>query len=91
MKARIDFVCKPANEASEYELESIFLIVDLPFVPSVGLMLKLTDEGDYIQVIDVMFDLTPGGDGLTVGLKEPDEDFQLRSWPEMKAQGWQLG
>lgn len=93
MKAKVTFVCKPAKKAADYDAESIFMMVDLPFVPSVGMMLKLTPEGNYIEVNDVMLDITPGGEGLIVGLKEPDDEdaYQLRSWPEMKAQGWRIG
>jgi len=92
MKAKVLFFCKPAKKTKDYEVESIFMMVDLPFVPSVGTMLKLSPGGNYIEVSDVMLDITPDGEGLIVGLKEPgDEDaYQLRSWAEMKAQGWQI-
>lgn len=89
MQARIDYQCQPREEDAPYECEDISIVVDLPFVPAVGTMLKLTVEGDYIEVADVMLDLSPEGEGLIVGLKEP-EDWQLRSWPEMQAQGWRI-
>jgi len=91
MKARIDYYCEPAKNRAEYDAEEIHMYVDLPFVPSVGMLLKLTKEGEYIKINNVMLDVSPEGEGLIIGLEEPEEDHQLRPWPEMKAQGWKIG
>lgn len=80
-----------AGEESNDDCENIYMVVDLPFVPAVGTMLKLTEQGDFIEINDVMLDISPGGDGLLVGLAEPLHDGELRPWPEMKAQGWKIG
>lgn len=91
MKARIDYFCAPIKKGSGYELENIHIFVDLPFIPAVGTALKLTKDGDFMEVADVMLDITPGGEGLCIGLKEPEFDVQIYPWPEMKKQGWLLG
>jgi len=90
MKARVDYFCKPAKKNANYECESIYMEVELPFVPAVGTMLKLTEEGDFVKINDVMLDISPGGHGLLVGLEEPEHVGELRPWSEMKAQGWKL-
>lgn len=88
MKARIDYYCQPKTKTAEYESENIHLVVELPFIPAVGTMLKLTNDGDFIRVNDVMLDITKGGEGLCIGLEEPDI---LDPWLSMRSQGWQLG
>lgn len=80
-----------AAKESDTDCENIYMVVDLPFVPAVGTMLKLTEQGDFIKINDVMLDISPGGDGLLVGLEEPQHDGELRPWSEMKAQGWKIG
>lgn len=90
MKARIDYFCQPTPTSSG-EIYNIYMFVDLPFVPAVGTLLKLTREGDYLKVADVTLDVSPGGQGLLIGLEEPEEDSELRPWAEMQAQGWMAG
>ena len=89
MKARLIYACLPVAANVAYEIEDIHLDVEVPIVPTVGMMLKPYLDADYLQVADVFLDLCPGGEGLVIGLKEPETE-QLRSWPEMQALGWQL-
>ena len=90
MKARLDYVCEPAKKNSGYDEEEISLVVDLPFAPFVGMLIKPTPNSDYLRVIDVMLDLTPDGEGLILGIEEPDDFSSLRPWREMKAEGWKI-
>lgn len=92
MKAKIIYQCKPAENPDGPPSE-IFMTVDLPFTPSQGTMLRLTNGGPFIPISDVMIDIAPDGEGVLVFLEEPNESRGqfLRDWHEMKAQGWQLG
>ena len=91
MKARIDYYCKPRKRNSGFAVEEICFYVDLPFVPAIGTMLRVTEREDYRPVADVMYDV-PGEEGvhLIVGLEEPENDWELRSWRDMKREGWKL-
>ncbi len=89
MKARIAYACQPAAPGADYDIEDIHMDVDLPLAPTVGMSLKLNADSGYLPVADVFLDLSPGGEGLVVGLKEP-ADAELRPWPEMQAAGWQM-
>ena len=90
MKARINYFCKPIKNNAGYEHEEIYLDVDLPFVPPIGAYLKVTPNGDYLEVGDIHFDLQPGGEGLSIGMELP-EDYAIRSFKEMSAEGWTRG
>lgn len=90
MKARIDYFCRPVSPVANYALENIHIHVDLPFVPAVGTMLKVTKDMDYIEIDDVLLDLAPDGEGLVIGLLCPDNLDNL--WPHdvMQKLGWKL-
>ena len=88
MRARIDYYCRPARISGGVEELEIHRFVDLPFAPSVGMLLKLTPRGDYLKVDDVMLDITPGGAGLIIGIEEPAESSSLRPLKEMEEEGW---
>lgn len=87
MKARIDYYCKPAKKNADYELENIYLDVDLPFAPLVGTFVKFTPKGDYIEVVDIHLDLSVPDICLMVGLEEP-EGMKLWTWEAMRLEGW---
>lgn len=93
-KARLDHTCMPRSKAAarQYDAEEIVLYVDLPFVPAIGTMLKPTTEDDFLTVSDVLLDLSPGGEGLVLGLEAPSESngARLEPWAEMKKRGWKL-
>jgi hypothetical protein len=94
MKARIDYYCLPSKKGADYDVENIHLVVDLPFIPTVGMDMKFTKDGDFATVSDVMYDHTDEVTPLCVGLEEPNPEqvkLVLRPWKEMKAQGWLLG
>ena len=93
MKARVHYQCQPRRKSATYEAEDICIDVDLPFVPAIGTMLKVSATGDYMKVDDVFLDLVPDGsegEGLVVYLEEPADGPDFRPWPEMKAQGWRI-
>lgn len=79
--------CLPASPDATYEAEDIELVFkDLPHVPSVGDMVKVTPNGDYWEVMSVYIDYA-GGEGIDIQL-DPGDD--LRPWKEMQAEGWKL-
>lgn len=93
MKAKVHATCQPKSKAAalQYDAENIHIVVDLPFVPAAGTMLKVSPAGDYLKVDQVYLDLTEGGEGLVVFIEEPDDSRELMPWKAMKAEGWALG
>lgn len=88
MKATIHATCLPKSKKADYEAEDIVIEVDLPFIPSVGMKLKATRNGEFLKVDDVYLDLTLGDKGLHLYMEEPDDISDLRPWTEMRAEGW---
>lgn len=91
MKAQIRWTCGPRTKKADYEAEEICIDVELPLVPQIGSVLKLTAAGEFVRVDDVYLDLSVGGEGLVVFLKDAapgTPDF--RPWKELRAQGWRL-
>ena len=89
MKVRLAYACLPVATGLSYDIEDIHVDVELPFVPSVGMMIRPTPANDYVEIVNVFLDFHPEGEGIVLGLKEPEDD-NLRSWTDMQAQGWQL-
>lgn len=78
-------ICLPASPDATYEAEDIELVCkDLPHVPSVGDMVKVTPQGDYMEVVSVYVDYV-SGEGIDIQLDTGDD---LRPWKEMQAEGW---
>lgn len=90
IQVTLHYYCLPRRKNASYAAEDIRLTVWLPIPPSSGMWLKATPEGDYVEVADVYIDTTPGGEGITVFLEEPDDERLLLPWKTMKAEGWQL-
>jgi hypothetical protein len=90
MKARVHHVCLPRSKRVAYDTENICIDIDLEVLPQIGSMLKVAPNGEYLKVEDVYLDVTPGGEGLSIHIEEPDRDDDLRPWPEMKIGGWKL-
>lgn len=90
MKARINYFCEPSKKNAGYEVEAIYLDVELPFLPPVGTFIKVTPNGDYLKVADVYLDLEPEGEGLAIGMEEPEE-YAIRPFKDMKSEGWKIG
>lgn len=87
---RVHAFCQPARPGVDYETEEIHMDIVLPFFPGVGIDLKLTASGEYMRVQAVMVDLAPEGEGITVHMAEPEQEWELRPWDEMREQGWKL-
>jgi len=91
MKALINYFCLPVKPNAKYEAENIYMIVEIPYVPAVGTMLKLTNAGEFVEVVDVYLDISHDQYQLNIGLKEPVEDFEWMTWEVMSKQGWKIG
>lgn len=93
MKAIISFFCKPRKRDIEegYGAIEIYKEVELQFIPPIGSFIKIDAGSDYIKVTDIHIDISESNNGvvLDIGLEEP-EDWQKRSWSEMKANGWKI-
>lgn len=85
MKVRIDYYCK--SKTRRDEVEDISIDIDIPFIPIVGMFLKVTPHGDYLEVKSVHFDISDGGEGLVIGV----DNEPLWSWEAMEAEGWRTG
>ncbi|ULQ48360.1 hypothetical protein JN531_017150 (plasmid) [Flagellatimonas centrodinii] len=91
MKAQIRWTCGPQSKTAEYDAEDICIDVELPAVPQIGILLKVTSDGEFVRVDDVYMDLSEDGDGLLVFLKDAEPGTpDFRPWAELKAQGWRL-
>lgn len=86
MKATVHFWCQPAALDATYQAEDIVITVFLPFIPHVGMHLKVTAGGDFHQVESVYWDTTEP-DEVQVFLQEPD-DGDMEPWEQMRAEGW---
>lgn len=84
IKARVFHMCQVAAG----DFQGVYIDVELPVLPPVGSLLKLTPKGDYLVVEGVMIDITTGGEGIGVQIKEPEHDAEIWPWGEMRAEGW---
>lgn len=85
MKAQVRHFCQ---ESEDFEPQDIHIMVDLPFVPAAGTLLKVTHDGDFMRVDEIYFDVkTPAL--LEVFISA--DGAQLYPWEIMKAQGWVMG
>lgn len=90
MKIKFHWTCKPKSKRANYDAEDIHLIVDdFPFMPVVGMQLKLTPRGAFGQVDEVFWDCDEP-DLFGVYLKDPELELDLYPWADMKAEGWKL-
>lgn len=88
MKATIHCWSGPSEPSGLNETEDIVITVYLPFVPQIGMTLKITPEGDFYCVESLAWDIaTP--DEITVFLEEPVEGA-LEPWAVMREQGWRI-
>jgi hypothetical protein len=82
MKAQVHHFCQ---ESEDFEPQDIHIMVDLPFVPAAGTMLKVARDGEFMPVDEIYFDVkTP--ELLEVFISA--DDISLFPWEVMKAQGW---
>jgi len=71
------------------DLVDLVLQVELPFVPVAGMMLKLTPEGDLLEVDYVDWDIaTP--DHINVHFVEPGFSQEIPALGMLLAEGWSL-
>jgi hypothetical protein len=84
VKATCHFWCAPRTKNAE--VEDIELTLYIPFIPQVGMDLKLTPDGECHLVSGVVWDVSEP-DEVQVFLEEP---VDLPSWEFMQAQGWKL-
>lgn len=87
MKTRIHHYSLPASPDAIHDAEDLVIEIDLPFVPVVGMELKVTQEGDFLTVQQVMWAIDKP-DVLEVFVEAPDDGADLRPYDEMIAQGW---
>lgn len=87
MRAIIQHQCLPPDPDASYEAEDIHIVIDIPFLPQPGMHLKVTPQGDYLTVRDVLWTINAPV-WLNVGTEEPEV---LYPWADLKDQGWQLG
>jgi hypothetical protein len=89
MKSVIHHFSKPSAQNVDYDVEDLKIEVDLPFVPMVGMSLKVTAAGRFLVVEQVMWAIDEPN-VLQVFTEEPDDDGDVLPYDEMIAQGWQL-
>lgn len=87
MKATLHYWATPAQPDAQHEAEDIRLTVFLPFMPTAGMKLKVTPDGDYLKVAEVFWDIS-SPDEVEVVFEEPLD--LLPEWEQMKEQGWRI-
>lgn len=92
MKAIVHGFAKPRANDSAYETENMFMVVDIPFIPTRGTAILLSPGGEYLTVAQVMWDIA-NPEQLEIFTEEPDPDdhLSLRPFKEMLEQGWRIG
>ncbi len=93
MKVRIIWVCRPKSKRADYESEDIFIDKEVDFIPPIGSHIQVHPDGFLGEVEDIFIDLFKRDDDtppVIIYLEEPNDDIDLRSWAEMKKQGWQI-
>lgn len=88
MKSVIHHFSRPSAPDAECEVEDLKIEVDLPFVPVVGMSLKVTPAGRFLVVDQVMWAINEPA-LLQVFTEEPEDDADVLPYAEMIAQGWQ--
>lgn len=95
-KARVIHNSKPAKDKGDGGKktkrgapapEAISLIIDMPFAPAIGTMIRASPNGEFLRVTAVFWDI---GDprGLLVFTEEPEPEL-LHSFAAMQREGWQ--
>lgn len=87
----IHYFCKPKSSDSQYEIEDINIVVDFEFIPVAGMFIKVTPNGDYLEVGRVYIDTTKNSEGVVIYVDEPEEIEGLWEWTAMEKEGWILG
>ncbi len=90
MRALVRYFCAPERNSLTRELEPIYVVIDIPFVPHEGMAIKVTEDGDYLTVGNVYWSLNRP-DLLDIGLREPEKLSHAPKLAGMKAEGWRLG
>lgn len=88
IKARIYHVCLADEPKDGLAYRSVDIDVGLPVLPPVGSAIKVTPDGDYLQVDHITIDATAGAAGVGVHIGEPGDDAMLWTWADMQAEGW---
>lgn len=87
MKAVIRTQAK-VPKGKPYECVDVCLEVDMPFIPTNGMALKVTKDGEYMTIDEVMWDVDKP-DLLDIYMVDLDIDnVGMRPLKEMKQQGW---
>lgn len=90
MKAIIQGYSRPKKKNAEYEVENLFIIIDMPFIPTKGSVIKVTADGEYLTVDEVLWNIQKPNE-IMVFTEEPDQLNQIRPYKEMSDQGWRIG
>ncbi len=89
MKAIVYGQSLARSEDVDYEVETLIIEVELPFIPSKGTGLALTPEGEIYTVDEVMWEIKQP-DRVIVFLEEEENLARIRPYAEMREQGWRM-
>lgn len=78
---------KKKNKREARSSEAISLVIDLPFAPAIGTMIRASPNGEFLRVTAVFWDIG-NPSGLLVFTEEPEPEL-LHSFAAMQREGWQ--